>query len=958
MTAFLSAGLVVFAFVAGRWALDGCLVSGLRRSTLARAALALILGVAMLTPVLVVLASAGLFHVSVLGATGWIGAVIGLLRLPRGVKRRVSVDLPDAAALLAAVLFAIVAASGRDETLGGGRDQQIYAESAVALSERAHASGRYVQLDEADRTLLRSLGGVLVPGLTRARNGVDQAISTTHPLGWPVWLAVAQAMFGIDGLYAANAIIFAFGGLLLFLLLRRIVAPGIAVVATCFFLALPSSVWIAGISLSEPMAMALLLAVPLVAGSGIYRSRWRIAALLLAATLVRMDSALLIPALIAATMLSMPARKTATSPRSFAFIQVGTLSVALLIYLTFFPGYLRSVLEETSAIAAASVALAVALVIATTKRLTGLRRAVNAHPSRLIIAALLVGFFAYAALLRPTLQPFHLIQQASDLNGGRDYREASLPNLATYVSWPILLFALAGICYAIQRNWVGGRGAFRSLLLVIGVGPAILYLWSPQVSPDHPWAVRRFVPIVIPYIVLFAAILVHVLTRRFGRIGAAAGAVALIAPYAAIASTFPPQQVLIRENKGITSQIVTIAEQLPKELVVALGADEDIASALFIAYGKPVAIVASGETDQTNLERVTDWIRAKTKLGHSAWLLHGQQMWSSGAVISDQREWAIIRERLKPVTRPPALEVTVAQSMLTLSRVDDLDPTFATRMFGGERTWGARDSGFFPSEVAPFGQFRYTNGLAWIDVPARALLGAETLKVDVFSYSKEGMIRWMSVLIDGREAWTGDVAPGINSLRIPVREKYEGDTARIEIDSQVFDAADINPADTRTALSIGLVGIRPLRAGEPRPNAPGMEGFRSRLAPVGLSGQPQGVSIAKARSFVLDVTNTGKESWASVRDVGSPAGAVQIALRWYRRGDREEFVGDNRWALAIAMLPGDHTRVLVPLAPIGLDGKPLPAGQYEVRVGLVRETVALFADNGDAVVTIPVVVTR
>jgi len=116
--------------------------------------------------------------------------------------------------------------------------------------------------------------------------------------------------------------------------------------------------------------------------------------------------------------------------------------------------------------------------------------------------------------------------------------------------------------------------------------------------------------------------------------------------------------------------------------------------------------------------------------------------------------------------------------------------------------------------------------------------------------------------------------------------------------------------------------------------------------------------MAQPSTVVLDVTNTGIEFWPSVRDLGSPAGAIQIALRWYRRANRDEIVGDNRWALAISMLPGDRTRVRVPLAPIALEGKPLPPGEYEVRIGLVREKVALFADNGDAVVSLPVVVAR
>jgi hypothetical protein len=961
VNALLSAGIIFFAFVVGQRALDGCLASGLRRSALARHVLALTLGMAMLTPLLVVLASAGLFHVPILGAIAWIGAAIGLLQSPGLLKPRRSIDLPDALALVAAIVFAIVSANGRDETLGSGRDQQIYAEAAVALSERGHASGRYSQLDEPDRILLRSFGGVLVPGLTRARNGVDEAISTTHPLGWPVWLALAHAMFGIDGVYAANALVFAWGGLLLFLLLRRIAAPGIAVVATCFFLALPSSIWIAGISLSEPLAMSFLLAVPLLAAAGIYRSRWRIAALMLAATLVRMDSALLIPVLIIVAMLvcvATPAPKTAMHARRFAFIQGATFCVALLIYLTLFPGYLRSVLQETAVIAVTSVALALALVVATPDSLTVLRSVIKAHPTRLVAIALLVGCFAYAAAIRPALQPFHLIQQASDLNGRRDFREESLRNLAMYVSWPILLFALAGLCYAIQRNWMGRQGAFRSLLLVIGIGPALLYLWSPQVSPDHPWAVRRFVPTIVPYVVLFSALFVHVLTSRLGKIGTAAGAAALIAPYAAIASDFPLQKVAFRENQGVTAQIETIARELPSGLIVALDADEDISSALFIAYGKPVAIVPRGVMDKAHIEGITSWILAKTQLGHPAWLLHGPQMWRTGAAISDLRGWAIVRRGLKPAQKPPATELAMLRSALLLSRIDGLDPTFATRMFGGERIWGARDGGFFPSEVSPFGQVRYTDGFAWIEVPASALRGVEALKVDVFSYARQGVSRWIALLIDGQNAWTGEVAPGVQTLRIPVSGRFEGETARIEIHSHASDATEMNTADLRKGLGIGLVGIRPLRAGEPKPNRPSIQGFRSRLALVGLADEPQQVSLVEGSTFVLDVANTGSEFWPSVRELGGPTGAIQIALRWYRRANRDEIVGDNRWALAISMLPGDRTRVRVPLAPVALDAKPLPPGEYEVRIGLVREKVALFADNGDEVVVLPVVVAR
>ena len=95
----------------------------------------------------------------------------------------------------------------------------------------------------------------------------------------------------MEGLYVANTLVFALGSILFFILLRIVVSPIIGAATAILFLALPSSLWIAGISLSEPLAMTLLLAVPSLASSGMHRSRWPIAAILLAAMIVRVDSA-------------------------------------------------------------------------------------------------------------------------------------------------------------------------------------------------------------------------------------------------------------------------------------------------------------------------------------------------------------------------------------------------------------------------------------------------------------------------------------------------------------------------------------------------------------------------------------------------------------------------------------------------------------------------------------------
>jgi hypothetical protein len=291
-----------------------------------------------------------------------------------------------------------------------------------------------------------------------------------------------------------------------------------------------------------------------------------------------------------------------------------------------------------------------------------------------------------------------------------------------------------------------------------------------------------------------------------------------------------------------------------------------------------------------------------------------------------------------------------------LSEIRDTDPSFATRLFGGERMWNVPERGFLETEVGPLGMFRHTDGLAWIDVPSRALHDARMLKIDVLGDGKAGERHRLDVLINDTAIWEGSVGSDVTTLRIPMPSVRPDGVARIELLSDRIDPAKASGEGPRQDLGISLMGIRPLQAGEPVANRPGIAGFRSALAFVGLPPGSRRVAFGSATDFVLDIRNVGNQYWPTAKELGGPAGAVQIALRWYRRDVTNVPVGDNRWPLSISLLPGDRTRVRVPLVPLDLDGKRLPSGEYEVHVEMVRETVAFFSDNGDAVLSIPVLI--
>ncbi|MHB8494840.1 MAG: hypothetical protein ACYC9Z_01295 [Casimicrobiaceae bacterium] len=970
-----ASGILVLALVIGR-AATARLVRGLRSLPLVRACLALVVGVALLTPPLVVSAALGWFRFPWIGLLAWLLAIMAFQLRPR-IRQRCRPGMAEVMAIGAAALFAVVAMHGRDETLGAGRDQQVYAEFAIALAQHGAPQVRYPSIQIEDRALLRAgntrtachanffdrwrlprlaTTPFVVPGGTNACDGIEDPIVLLHPWGWPVWLAVAYRMFGLEGIYSANAIVFAVGSVLLFAMIRIFAGSVSAVLATVLFLSLPSSLWIAGVSLSEPFAMTLLLAVPLLATGRPRYGHGIVAAITAAAILIRIDAALLVPIAIAAALATVIARPDQISVwRRFALYQIGCLAFAAGFYVLLFPSYLDAFWSQFLLVIVGSVGLtAIFLVLTpnTTRQLRILARSKTARATAIVALLLL---FLYAAAIRPLLAPTAVAGNAS--MGTHDYREYALLNLAANLSWPVLLAALGGACTSIAKGWGTRSRLLYPLVLFFALGETVLFLAVPGVSPDQPWAFRRFIPVAVPYAMLFAVVFLRVRRSHANRWVFRGASIIMAATMIVSVASLPRGAALVRENAGYTATLSAIAKALPDTLVVATGQLRDVAAALFVAYGKAVAPSNDGIDGFGNDHQLTSWIRAKIAAGHHPWILHGSDFRETGLNLSKQRSWTLRRRFVTPELRAPATMVRSETRRVTLSRVEGFDTGFATRMFGAEPAWGSKEAGFFPTEIADFGMFRYTNGNAWIEIPATALRGCAGLKVDLFTYARRLVHRKVSIMVNNRVAWEGLVATGISTVRVPLVVMPMDAIARIGIISDAADPADMNPNDPRTGLSEGLIGVRPLRSGEPVEAGPGMKGFQSDLSIVGTIPDPVVISLAGRSELILGVRNSGTAYWPAYREHSDPVGVVKIALQWFRHGSPDSLVGNDRWPLSISMLPGDRTRIRVPLKPVALDGRRLPPGDYDLRIAMVREGYALFSDSGGAGLSLSVLIT-
>jgi len=115
------------------------------------------------------------------------------------------------------------------------------------------------------------------------------------------------------------------------------------------------------------------------------------------------------------------------------------------------------------------------------------------------------------------------LQQGLPVDGGRTYAEHTMQ----WVSWytgPITL-AVAWVVLAVLaarsvRWWTGdGANPVPNWLgpAAVGLASTVLTLYRPGITPDHPWADRRLVPVVLPTVVLAATAGVFWMARAAAR---------------------------------------------------------------------------------------------------------------------------------------------------------------------------------------------------------------------------------------------------------------------------------------------------------------------------------------------------------------------------------------------------------------------------------------------------------
>lgn len=362
---------------------------------------------------------------------------------------------------VASIVFAATLMYFAEPTIFSGRDQGSISEAASELAR----TGSLSFTSETVETFSAIYGegkALNFPGFFYTKGA---SLLTQFPLGYTSWLAAFTAFFGMDGFRVSNGILLSLTILSVFLLVRVLANERYAVGSTAIFAAsfLPS--WFAKFTLTENAALFLFvfLSLNLILFLRENRASFFLgsyfSALMLAVT--RIEGLFMLLAAFGILFLSRQGREF-VAPRKTIFRTaplIFAFSVLVINFSVNFPFYTVMAKAFLKNLSSLSVADPTALA-----------------DSAGISLALWKLFAAYGLL-------------------------------------PIFLIGFSGIAFLLWKK------RYPLLIPALLAFPAFLYFIDPNITHDHPWMLRRFLPSVLPALLLSGTLALSVLAEKRERIG-------------------------------------------------------------------------------------------------------------------------------------------------------------------------------------------------------------------------------------------------------------------------------------------------------------------------------------------------------------------------------------------------------------------------------------------------------
>lgn len=912
---------------------------------------------------LVLTAGWGHYSGAAIGSFGWMvvpAALWAASKKPRLAASQVGMRFLPPENLALGVIMAMsgyLFLSTPAETIGGGRDEGVYANHAISIAHHGRLDIAYPWKDGEDSFFKK------VAHPLPAFYPTSPTIQVRFAHVYPIWLAQAYSSFGFEGLIRFNGIIALFGMGIFYgvcrLFLPAVPSLGGVVIAA----ANPGQLWISHVTLSEPLAQAVIW-VSLLFFIIALKNQDRFAAILAGAfasfsAFIRIDCFFLLPLFVLALAgVTVVNRGNIVQYYQTGFLFLTAAMAGILLaaafYIDFCNIYLFTLRHEVRTIAVALIAAGLIFLCTLLERFRHYtRRILSVNNVQIGIGALFFLSLIFAYWIRPHLPPFAISISPSG-TWGRDFRELSLVNVAQYLSLPIIFLASIG-WYRCVRSVLREDIPELMSLVVISFGFGSLYLWQPSVSPDHFWAIRRFVPVVLPAVSFFSALGFNWITHTKPRW-------AQISLYGIfflfIGLFFWNANALQRGNReyaGFYEQLERIANQLPSDATIF--SDDGMPwgiweTPLFAAFDKniiPVSLSSPGIT-----QTVASYIRQHVRRNESIYFLVRGEAGLNGFQSESDNRYNLSRSYFEHTAYPLPATMAVEHFPLHLYKIRNVVRNYRDIPLGGCKTLGVQEDGFYDESKTGEPQ-RWTNGNAFLTIPVQWGEKPKSLICSFAVYNPTGS--GATLTADGSVLTSGVFPPGEYRQSYSLDGVPMGDSLRVSFYSNTFvPALTMKNSNDERALGIIVrnVTITNRPAGSSAA-ALSSSGFRSslRLEP---SIQSEFSIPRGGRSVRLVIKNQGVDVWETPKELQGFMGAVRLGIIWHEGFQGGRVVGEQRAELPHAISPGDKVSLMVSLMPRGRDGSMLPAGKYDVEIGLLQEFIVWFKQKGDPVVSIPAIV--
>lgn len=390
------------------------------------------------------------------------------------------------------------------------------AQAAHIVAQIPHASGSTGSFTLfGDQLLIQ--GAKLVPGL----------------------LAIGGWVGGIHGVLVGNLVIGAIALLAVFALARRMAGPIWSVVATASLaVSMPFLVFTRG-AYTEPAVLALTFGGLLLLLTAMKSGRWTQflagGALIGAGGLARIDGGAVVIGMTIGLAFVVAGARDDARRRSLRIGYFAATGAALVLTALGWldlrldsPQYLNALASQWHALFAGLAATFVVGAVIGLKHPWQWLRTFLARHARILGWALAGAVLIIAVVLisRPLWYVGHGVpnpivsglqaERGLPVDPTRTYDEQSVNWLAMYFSWIIVIGGFVGIAFALRRSVVKREANVLVTICTIAV-PSLLYLWTVANTPEQLWVMRRYLPVTMPGLLLFAAWLTYVCIGWLGR---------------------------------------------------------------------------------------------------------------------------------------------------------------------------------------------------------------------------------------------------------------------------------------------------------------------------------------------------------------------------------------------------------------------------------------------------------